>query len=368
MATVYKNTQTKNSYWVDLRAELGIRAFTKPSRKEAIAERNRLLALHETGVDLARRNDTFGKLLDDWYASKHRSVSCSPDYIASFNVGIELLKKCKINGIPLMEWRLKDLNTGILKEHVQNLLHEGVEPKTGNNRWHIVTGCFKYAVECQRLAADPTATIKPKPEPDKKIRRLDPDDVKAAIAAMPKFHLEARVAAQTGIRTGELRALAWGCIKIGNRSKIRIMRSLDKKGRFISAKTFAGQGREIQIGADLANALRAHQENQTEEERKNGLAFPDEKGAIVKPDVWRLQGIHKGCRAAGVEKISWHDLRHFYASTLIFQTNLPPSTVCYFMGHTNISFTYKQYGHWLANRSIENEMGEVLESAFSGMF
>ena len=82
-------------------------------------------------------------------------------------------------------------------------------------------------------------------------------------------------------------------------------------------------------------------------------------GTVESPEFTR----EVACHAAGVERIRWHDLRHYYASQLLdkFGDNL--HAVASIMGHEDIATTRKIYGHWLADDARDQIIGDDLARA-----
>ena len=77
--------------------------------------------------------------------------------------------------------------------------------------------------------------------------------------------------------------------------------------------------------------------------------------------------MHKACEDAGVERIRWHDLRHFYASILIFTVKAPPQEVSLLMGHHDFAFTLRQYGHWFRKAREKSEVGDKISALMGEM-
>lgn len=371
MATVYKDIRTKNSYKVDLRSELGILPFSKPSRKEAIEARNRLLKLASDGVDVNAKEKTFGTLLRDWRLSQERNVNVSEDSFHNDNKAVNLLKNLTIKGVKFTDYNLEDITSAMLQDYVVNYLYENVAPKTGKNRWCVVTGCFNYAVNNRLISSTPCHNITLPKSQKEPYRRIDPDDIWQTIEGMENYKLQAETAVHTGMRAGEMRALGWEQVHLGNRSNIRVIKSLSQRN--VEKNVKKGGAREIEIGNELAQKLRKHYETQTEEESKNGLVFPNTKGNYIKRELWRnelyrsIATLNKNTdrQDKKIERFTWHDLRHFYASVLIFKSSYSPATITYLMGHKNIDFTYTQYGMWLEARNNGPELGNQIENMFN---
>ena len=367
MQQVSKNKY--GTYTVDLR-KFGVERFNKPTRREAIVARDELIHLYQGGMDMTNRDGLVGRMLDDWYAWKKRQSQIGEigeDHFAGINAKLDIIKGIELDGKSFVDWKIADINTGQLLHKVQPALKENVSVSTANGRWNIITESFQYAVLHKLVAANPCTGIKPYKRGRNPHKRMKPSDVNAAIEAMPKYQLQALVSSRTGMRTGELRALQWEQIAIGNMSSIRVTQSVDKKRRFIKVKTDSGQNREIHLPNEVALKLQKWRSEQPREQCENNLVFPHESGEIEKADIWRVQGMHKGCQAAGVEKFSFHYLRHFYASVLIFNSDLPAATIMHYMGHADLGFTMRQYGHWLEQRGLNHEQNEKIENAFASL-
>ena len=77
-----------------------------------------------------------------------------------------------------------------------------------------------------------------------------------------------------------------------------------------------------------------------------------------------LAALHKACDAAGVERIRWHDLRHYYASRILQAFNGDWWTVTNRMGHESIKTTTNIYGHWLESEEQDAKIADAISGAF----
>jgi integrase len=116
----------------------------------------------------------------------------------------------------------------------------------------------------------------------------------------------------------------------------------------------------------LLNELREWKVLQPLTERGENLVFPNGVGSIDDSSNLRNRGLHPACRAAGVEEIRWHDLRHFFASILLYDLKEPDPVICELMGHSNIAFTHQIYGHWMTDARRDAEIASRLSLAFGG--
>ena len=144
-------------------------------------------------------------------------------------------------------------------------------------------------------------------------------------AADPEWRPMIQLALRTGLRLGELLGLQWGDLQ-GQRLTVR--RSY-VRGEISTTKTH--KSRTIPLASDVVLPSR---------DRLfvfgNADGTPLEKGCTKWP-LWRA------CDAAGVRRISWHVLRHTFASQLAMR-GVSLAVVRELMGHTTIKMTLR-YAH-----------------------
>ena len=59
-------------------------------------------------------------------------------------------------------------------------------------------------------------------------------------------------------------------------------------------------------------------------------------------------------------------MRHFYASDKLSTLGEDWTEVAALMGHSNPNFTYKQYGHFIKNKSKQDKVRQSSASAMYG--
>ena len=154
-----------------------------------------------------------------------------------------------------------------------------------------------------------------------------------------------------GLRRGEVLALRWCDIDIERRA-LFVRRTLsDVGGRlvFSEPKTRASTA-GVGLPARVVTALEVQEMRQSMERAEwdsayedQGLVFARENGTPIRPEhvVKRFGPL---CRAAGVPKITIHDLRHT-AATLMIGSGVPLAVVSKVLRHTQVSITADLYGH-----------------------
>ena len=109
--------------------------------------------------------------------------------------------------------------------------------------------------------------------------------------------------------------------------------------------------RRVSIDAVTLDALRAHRKAQREQRmaaadvwlNEGDLVFTDELGAPIHPNSFS-QAFDRIVRAAELQRIRLHDLRHSYA-TLALKAGVHPKIVSERLGHSTIAITLDLYSH-----------------------
>ena len=311
----------------------------------------------------------------------------------------------EIDGELIRDIRVGDITVGdVQTKVVPQMFWHGVKEWTGPDQyeWHfdfengmcawtsadhrrkVLYMLFKHAVLMGHISRN---TIEDMDFPKQKdvaggfkIERISEEVIKKVIAAAAtiedkrynndpspggqKWVAAMRTAAMSGIRAGELRALLWSDINFERRT-IKISKSVKKNGEIGEPKT-ARSHREIAINPTLVMTLREWKLAQSLVEARNNLVFPNRHGEILEPGFLRRK-LRQACQIAKVGLFRWHDLRHFYASTLIFNPNFDQTQLARLMGHASLAFTYKVYAHWFASSDKSIELSELIEDAFANI-
>jgi integrase len=316
--------------------------------------------------------------------------------LSSMEIDGELIKN-----IPVGDISVGDVRTKLVPQMFCNGVKEWIDQK--NYEWHfdfengqcpwntaihrkkVLHMLFKHAVLMGHIAINPIDNMdfpakKDGVEGGFKIDRISEEIVQKVIqcAAMIenkrqgnlpdsggiKWVAAIRTAAMSGIRAGEQRALQWSDIDFQKRT-ISITKSVKKNYKIGPPKT-AKSRREITVAPSLITTLREWKLAQTLVEAKNDLVFPNRSGGILEHGLLRRK-LRQACRHAKVGVFRWHDLRHFYASTLIFNPKFDQTQLARLMGHGSLAFTYKVYAHWFASVEQTEQLSEIMEEAFANL-
>lgn len=162
-----------------------------------------------------------------------------------------------------------------------------------------------------------------------------------------------------GCRTGELRALTFGCFdKTKNTLRIEHSINYDTQSNdfLVNTKTYQSQ-RTIDISPKLIQIVEDYKnfliENYCIDINDNTMIFFNHN--INKPysDVNIRKHFYHYCELAKVKKIRLYDLRHTFVTTMMSE-NWELYHISKTLGHSNYSTTVNKYGH--VTKQIRKEM------------
>lgn len=271
----------------------------------------------------------------------------------------------KINGKHVANMRTTSVSAELFEEEILPKLSLGRSAPTIHKLVTNIGQAFDYFVRKKWAAINPTSGVSVSQKGHKKPhRRITPAEMQMVINFAPKkYRLIIETAAYTGMRQGELRALKWDAIDWDDgliNVNCAIEHTTQKLGE---TKTEAGE-RFIEIEEWLLNELREWKIRQPLRQRLNDLIFPNEDGEIAGAWGWRENGLKAACEKAGVKPMTFRDLRNFYVSVLVFNTQLSEATITEFVGHTDMNFTKKQYAKWFKDRDRSDDIKSQLRNAF----
>lgn len=177
------------------------------------------------------------------------------------------------------------------------------------------------------------------------------------------------VAIRTGLRPGEALALRWGDLDLSSDpAALRVRRTVDTHGtpRFGPPKTPASR-RTLALHFEAKDALLAQREMLLEEGlpvEAADLVFPSQSGGPMNAGNLRRRHLQPDLEAAGLPRLTLHELRHTYASIALHDWMLPPKIVQEALGHESLKMTVDLYGHLMPNQ--QREVMRRINSLYSG--
>jgi integrase len=341
------------------------------TKRAAQTELRRLLKSADDGVHVEPARTPLADYLRGWLDSES---DLSPKTLERYrqlaeqqilpHLGTTVLQN--LRPIQISDWHATLLkpggvNGGALSArtvgHAHRVLHRGLE----------------RALALELVARNVAHAVRPPKVADAEIVSLTAEQIVDVLARLDghALHPIAALALGTGMRRGEICALAWGAVDLDS-ATVRVERSLEetKAGlRFKPPKTRRGY-RLVSLPANVVEILRAHQRRQAEQRLALGLGragsdhlvFARPDGSPYPPntlsrDWWRAT------KALRLPRVMFHALRHSSASALI-AAGLDVGAVSRRLGHADPATTLRVYTHAF-NRSDE-AAAEAIERAMRG--
>jgi integrase len=216
------------------------------------------------------------------------------------------------------------------------LVGAGLTPRSRANVQIALRSVLGCAVDAKKLARMPDLPELPKAR-RKAVRPPSPDEVDRVLAvAYPSARLALLLAADAGLRAGEVRGLRWCDVDLEAGSLY--VRQTVYRGATDTPKS--GHEREVPLTSRLALALAAeHASRSPAPEAPVSLST---RGA-----VWGESSLRTAFRLslarAGLPPARLHDLRHFFV-TQCFRAGGDAPTVQALAGHQHLSVT-QRYAH-----------------------
>jgi integrase len=180
----------------------------------------------------------------------------------------------------------------------------------------------------------------------------------------------------TGMRSSELRGLAWDDVNF-ERKVIHVRQRADHWGTMGAPKSAAGD-REIAMSPMVVNALREWRlacprvkASEGEDEGHLWLVFPNGGGKVENHANIANRGFYALQRKVGIvdaggkPKYGMHALRHFFASWAIEQ-GFSPKRLQGMLGHSSIQMTFDVYGHLFPSLEDDHAKFAAGEAALVG--
>lgn len=288
----------------------------------------------------------FSALVDKWLRLIH------PHYKPSTQIDVSSQLRAHI--LPYFADREVQSITGeTLQEFVSHL--SPLSPRRIRAIIATLRSVWKHAHAWGYVTTNPfEALMLPRIEPSAR-RTFTLQEVQQIIAAAPEEHkLLYRLAAETGLRIGELLALKWEDV---NEKQITVRRSLSR-GNIGSPKSHAGY-RTLTISTSLAEDLRGG----IRIGRREGqdFLFPSRIGTPLRASNFCARCFRPLLGRLGIEG-SFHSFRHANA-TIMDGLGTPLKVRQQRLGHSRAAVTMDTYTHVSNDEEIRaaNEIGRLLQ-------
>ncbi|EOH93045.1 tyrosine-type recombinase/integrase [Enterococcus pallens] len=265
------------------------------------------------------------------------------------------------------ESSLNEINESTLQDMVTAWEESNLSPASIKIIFRLVNNCFEKAVENHLLVTNPaTKVILPK-EAYNKVGALSTGEQKelekAAIEKLDGMGLAVLLSLRTGLRIGEIAALKWENIDF-QRGIIRIEKTLQRipikdiknKTKIIIGKVKTRSSNRI---IPMSTAVKVWLRDRFLKAKNDFVLSNNEKPCEPRLITYHF---HKIRKAAGLESIHFHQLRHTFA-TRCLESRANAVSVSSLLGHSSIKTTLDTYADSMIEEriaTIENMEKEIV--------
>ncbi len=263
--------------------------------------------------------------------------------------------------------KLVDLTPMTFRAYWQRLLDNGLSPRTVSYIHTITSSALKQAVIDGALAGNPLQSVKRPRQVRHQVVALDHAQIVRLMDTITDavFKRLVHVALATGLRRGELQALTWDAVdfEAGRLSVTQSVIRQDGCEVVSSALKTKSSRRTITIDAKTMAILRtqrAYCQSLMFKNRWQGIhfVFPRNDGTPMRQNTISKR-FNQYCKAAGIEGVTFHSLRHTHATELV-KAGIHFKIIQSRLGHSSFAITMDTYSHIAPGE--DREAAEVIKN------
>ncbi len=318
------------------------------TRQEVARKLNVAVKALQDGLPVVAERQTVKDFLASWLESVRPSLR--DQTYATYETVL------RVHAIPYLgHHRLARLSPQHLQDLYSQRLKAGLGIQSVRKLHAILHGALKQALRWNLVARNVADLATPPRDHHKEMQTLDVDQARQLLDAARGDRFEALyvLALTAGLRQGELLALRWQDVDLGDRS-LRVVGTLYRSSNGtleIGPPKTAGSRRQVTLGGLAVDALARHKDNQTAQRllcgaawEDHGLVFTNELGQPMEATNLRRRFFQPLLKRAGLPAIRFHDLRHT-AATLLLGEDVNPKIVSERLGHSRVGITLDLYSH-----------------------
>ena len=318
----------------------------------------------------------FEQSAKEWLRLKQKSEAegdIGDKHLSCIKMHIELFLKLKTQNGVIAKQKTDNLKYDDWEKVIVPALSVGRKRQTGRSYLTTLRSFCKWccAKEYMRnnLAKQFVIPLGEEVYESRDLRVITPQEIREVINhAKGAYKLRISFAAYTGVRGQEQWPMKWDAIDF-DKGWVTIDTALKSASRPIlrtvgKPKSKQGQ-RHVPLPMHVLNMLKQWKMQQPIVQRQFGYVFPTSVGTReMDGNNWNKRGLAPACVAAGVERMTWKDLRNFYASCLIFNEEMRDAEVAQFLGHHSINFTYQRYARYYEMSTASTKHVAHLDKVF----
>ncbi|MDX0759994.1 tyrosine-type recombinase/integrase [Sinorhizobium medicae] len=346
------------------------------TKRQAQAECSRLIAEIKSSSYVEPTKQTVSEFLVEWLAFMKPTVSPKTHE--------RYAEICEKSIGPLLgDVVLAKLKTDKIDAALAKALSEGrrdgkggLSPRTVHHMRRVLIKALSQAVTWDRLLKNPAAATAPPKVERQKMMAYDAGQTAVLIEALrpTRMFVPMLLAVMCGLRRGEILALRWGDVELGdNRRMLSVRQSAEQTKDGVRYKTpKSGKARTVAMSSMMVTELKAHRARQAEEQLKLGIRLTDESFVVAQYDGRPLKPVsltHEWTRQLAkisLPRIRFHDLRHTHASQML-AAGVHPKVASERLGHSTIGITLDLYSHVMPGMQADaaEQVDAALQAAIS---
>lgn len=228
---------------------------------------------------------------------------------------------------------------------VADLAAAGRAPATVQKAYQTLSKILQGAVDAGLIAQSPCRRIGLPRVEREEMRFLTPPEISTLAESInPRYRAMVLFDAYCGLRLGELAGLRRSRVDLLRRQVQVAEIAVEVKGQLLFGppKTRAGQ-RKVPLPRFVAEELAVHLDTYGSADPES-LVFVGADGGALRANGWRARHWRAAIRAAGLEPLRPHDLRHT-AVSLWVAAGASPKQIASWAGHTSVAVVLDRYGH-----------------------
>lgn len=340
--------------WRDPDGELQGRTFTREDEAKRFRARVEGDLVSGGYVDPERSRTTVAAFAGTWRESV---VDLRPSTLARLDATVNTHVLPEFG-----QWPLAAVGNADVRGWAALLRASGLSSSSVRKAVFALRRILAAAVADRRLAVNPAENVPLPGEDHGEQRFLTPDEVATlADAVPPRYRALVLLACYGGLRFGELAGLRRSRIDLV-RGRITVAETLVEVGGSLSfgpPKTRNGR-RGVPIPRSLVDVLAEHMDAYCDADAA-ALVFTSPQGRPLRRVLFRRRQWQPAVRAAGLEPLTFHELRHTYVS-MCAAAGLDLYEVSKRAGHSSAAFTADRYRHLYED--ADDAYAERLDAVF----
>lgn len=373
MGSIRQRTKKKKSYTIQYYEPAGpdgtrrrrteVVHGTRKDAEAALAERERSI---RTGDYVFPSNLSVAKFLLLWLELRVKKYS--PKTLQEYKKIINNHLIPHLGNIPLQSLTPMHIEKYLAVALISGRLdgNGGLSSQTVRHHYALLHKALYDAVRWELLTRNPSDAVDGPKVLRKEMKVLIEEEIAILIEAIfgTSLFIPVVIALSTGIRRGENLGLTWADVDY-DRATITIRRSMEQTIDGVRAKETKTHRstRPVAMPDYLRVILKKHK---VQMKLRLGPDFSESQYVCLKDDntTWRPDTL-SSCfselvGSLNITKISFHDLRHTFA-TVALKQGIHPKVVSEALGHSSVNITLDIYSHVLP--SLQREAAEKIDDA-----